>query len=265
MNTAVQPIEGVVENRMPQAVQPRTHAMTTTPAELLAVAVNQGADLEKLEKLMALQERWEANEARKAYVAAMTTFKAEPMRIGKNKHVAFKTSTGKTEYDHAELSDVTDVVVPRLAAHGFSHSWTVCQDSKGITVACVLTHKLGHSERVEMTAPADTSGGKNTIQAIASTKTYLERYTLLASVGMATGGQDDDGRGSEDRADDSEGGDDSEAVISDWITAINECIDAPTLAARRKEMIEKLGAGNIAKVPQRVRQAAVRRSEELSK
>lgn len=172
-----------------------TQAMTTTPAQLLAIAVNQGADLEKLEKLMALQERWEANEARKAYVAAMADFKAEPMRIGKNKHVSFRTSSGMTEYDHAELSDVIEAVVPRLAAHGFSHGWTVTQNNGAITVACIVTHRLGHSERVEMTAPPDSSGGKNNIQAIGSTKTYLERYTLLAATGLATGGDDDDGRG----------------------------------------------------------------------
>ena len=48
-------------------------------------------------------------------------------------------------------------------------------------MTCQITHELGHSESVEMTAPPDDSGGKNTIQSIASTKTYLERYTLLAA------------------------------------------------------------------------------------
>ena len=37
------------------------------PAELLRIAINNGADLDRLEKLMDMQERWEANEARKAY------------------------------------------------------------------------------------------------------------------------------------------------------------------------------------------------------
>jgi hypothetical protein len=168
--------------------------LPTTPATLLALAVQQGAGMDTLERLMALAERHDANEARKAYVAAMADFKAEPMRIGKNKHVSFKTSSGTTEYDHAELADVTDVVVPRLAKHGFSHGWTVSQEGGGITVACKITHRLGHFEVVEMKAPPDSSGGKNGIQAIASTKTYLERYTLLAATGLATGGQDDDGR-----------------------------------------------------------------------
>jgi hypothetical protein len=182
---------------IPLHPEEQSHALTstgTTPADLLRIAVAGGADLDRLDKLMALQERWEANEARKAFVAAMVAFKAEPMVIGKNKHVSFTTQKGKTEYDHAELSDVTAVVVPNLAKHGLSHGWVVEQDGKGITVVCTITHALGHSQSVRMTAAADDSGGKNAIQAVASTNTYLQRYTLLAACGLATGG-DDDGRG----------------------------------------------------------------------
>lgn len=200
---------GVVEDKPVQALQ--TPATTPTPATLLQMAVAQGADLDRLEKLMALQERWEANEARKAFVEAMVSFKAgEDLQIGKNKHVKFESRGGFTEYDHAELSDCVAVILPALARHGISHSWTFRQDEKGCTVGCVLTHRLGHSsEPVTMTAGADDSGGKNKIQAISSTKTYLERYTLLAATGLATGGialpgpsDDDDGRGTEPRDDD---------------------------------------------------------------
>ena len=40
------------------------------PMQMLAVAVQQGADIAKLEKLMELQQRREQAQARKAYVAA---------------------------------------------------------------------------------------------------------------------------------------------------------------------------------------------------
>jgi len=56
----------------------------TTPAQLLAIAVDKDADIDKLTKLMELQERWEANEARKAYVQAMNEFKASPPEIFKD-------------------------------------------------------------------------------------------------------------------------------------------------------------------------------------
>lgn len=170
--------------------------MVPTPATLLVMAVQQGADLDRLEKLMALQERWEANEARKAYVAAMSAFKADPPVLTKNKHVRYENSKGTvTEYDHATLDHVSSAIGDALCKHNLSHRWDVQQTDDLIKVRCVITHSLGHSESTSMYANSDTSGGKNSIQGIGSTVTYLERYTLLAAVGMAAGEQDDDGGG----------------------------------------------------------------------
>jgi hypothetical protein len=49
----------------------------------------------------------------------------------------------------------------------------------------------------ELAAAPDASGSKNAIQAIGSTISYLERYTLLALTGLATHDMDDDGQASE--------------------------------------------------------------------
>lgn len=169
---------------------------SVTPYELLATAVQQGADLDKIEKLMALQERWEANEARKAFVAAMSAFKANPPEIVKDKHVSFTTGKGTTEYDHATIGNVVEAVTRGLGAHGLSHRWTFDQLEGGrVKVTCVLTHVLGHSESTSLMASPDDSGGKNNIQAIGSTVTYLQRYTLLAATGLASKDMDDDGNG----------------------------------------------------------------------
>lgn len=179
------------------AVQQRAVVATPTPADLLRIAVEGGADLDRLERLMDLQARWEAAEAKKAFVQAMTRFKAEPLEIFKRKSVSFETrNNGQTSYKHAELSDVTDAVGPAMAKHGLSYRWDVQQEKDKVTVDCIVTHELGHSERVTMFAPPDGSGNKNQIQQIASTVTYLQRYTLLSATGMATKGMDDDGRGS---------------------------------------------------------------------
>lgn len=165
---------------------------TVTPMRMLQVAMERGADLDKMQQLMDLQERWEASEARKAFVAAMTVFKANPPDIIKTKLVSY----GNTSYKHATLADVCAAAIQGLAQHGISHRWDVEQADK-ITVTCVLTHELGHSERVSMTAPADTSGQKNPIQAIASAVSYLQRYTLLSITGLAARDQDDDGQGAD--------------------------------------------------------------------
>jgi len=152
-------------------------------------ALSADFDVGKLAQLLAVKEKWEATEARKAYVAAMAAFKAEPPEILKTKLVAY----GNTSYHHATLADVCTAAIQGLAQHGISHRWDVEQGDR-ITVTCVLTHEMGHSERVSMTAPADTSGQKNAIQAIASAVTYLQRYTLLSITGLAAKDMDDDGR-----------------------------------------------------------------------
>jgi hypothetical protein len=179
-----------LEESLPLA-EPTAPAMT--PVELLRIAVTQGADIEKLSKLMDLQERWEKSEARKAFVVAMNKFKADPPTITKNKHVHFQTAKGATDYDHATLDHVCDEVTVALSRVGITHAWRMRQDVNVITVVCVLTHELGHSEETALYGNPDDSGGKNTIQAIGSTVSYLQRYTLLAACGLAAS-NDTDGR-----------------------------------------------------------------------
>lgn len=181
-------------NELAKTEEPGTAIAVTTPMDLLQIATEQGADIEKLEKLMALQERWEANEARKAYVVAMNAFKADPPTLIKDKHVGYGTGDKRTEYDHASLDQVSKTIAAALSKHGISHRWDVEQpDGGAVKVTCVLTHELGHSESVPMQSGRDTSGGKNDIQALGSTITYLQRYTLLAATGMAVQGMDNDG------------------------------------------------------------------------
>lgn len=164
-----------------------------TPAHLLQIAVSQGADLDRLDKLMQLQERWEANEARKAFVAAMAAFKSEPVRVLKTKQVNIP---GAAKFSHATLADVVDAAVAGMGQHGLSHRWDVAQQDGIITVTCVVTHELGHSERTVLQSRPDDSGKKNQIQQVASAVTYLQRYTLMAALGLAASDmQEDDGRG----------------------------------------------------------------------
>ena len=177
-----------------------TQQTAITPMSMLQMAVSQNADLDKLEKLMALQERWEANEARKAYISALADFKSDPLIINKDKHVEFQTSKGVTAYNHATLGNICNIIGAALAKHGLSYRWATEQNGK-IKVTCTLMHSLGHSESVSLESSADESGGKNSIQAIGSAVSYLQRYTLLAITGTATQEQDDDGKGAFTTAD----------------------------------------------------------------
>ena len=65
-----------------------------TPMDMIHTALDKGL---AIDKLLDMQERWEANEAKKAFTAAMTAFKADPPELTKNKTVGF----GKTSFKHA--------------------------------------------------------------------------------------------------------------------------------------------------------------------
>jgi hypothetical protein len=167
-----------------------------SPAALMMLAIERNLDLDKVEKAMLLQERWEANEARKAYHDAMSGFKAHPPEIDKDRHVKFQTAKGTTEYRHASLANVTTKINSELSKHGLSAGWKVAQDAGRITVTCTITHRLGHFESTSLSGSPDDSGSKNPIQAVGSTISYLSRYTLLALTGLSTHDMDDDGNGS---------------------------------------------------------------------
>lgn len=178
--------------------QPIAERGELSPMALIQMAINRGATTEQLEKLIALQERVEANQARKAFVAALAAFKNNPPKILKNKLVEFL----QTKYRHATLDNVCILIDPALAEYGLSFRWETENLDKGlIRVTCILTHELGHSERTSLQALPDGTGSKNPVQAIGSTVTYLQRYTLLAATGIAVQNTDDDGRGAgkEDR------------------------------------------------------------------
>jgi len=175
-------------------------AQNITPMDMLQMAVQQNADLDKLEKLMALQERWEANEAKKAYTAAMAKFRSECPSIEKTKTVDFTSQKGRTHYTHSDLSYAADVLKKPLADNGFSYTWKTEQQSNKVFVTCFVTHKLGHSESTTLSADPDITGNKNSIQAIGSTVSYLERYTLFAILGLASKEMDDDGATAEPSA-----------------------------------------------------------------
>ena len=164
---------------------------TDSPAAIMFNMLERGASLESIEKMMDLQDRYEKREAQKAYNAAFAAFKSEAVRIIKGREVTDGPLRGRS---YAELSDIVHAVTPALSRHGLSASWRLTKDEpQWIEITCYLKHVDGHSESVSMGGAPDTGGAKNALQARASTKTYLERYTLKAILGVAEGGEDTDG------------------------------------------------------------------------
>lgn len=158
----------------------------SSPMELLSRALERGADLAMVEKLMDLAERQERNMALKAFDAAVAEAKKEIPVIRAN-------ATGHNEKRYADQGAFAAVVDPIIAKHGLSYRYRANQSANMVEVTCVLSHRDGYSEETTLSSTPDSSGGKNSIQAIGSALTYLQRYSLKLALGLAAS-KDDDGK-----------------------------------------------------------------------
>lgn len=147
------------------------------------MAMNADIDPDRIERFIALKERIDATNAKKAFDAAVAQAKATIPPAEKN-------ATGHNNKRYADFFAYAKVVDPIISALGLSYRFRTTQTDR-ITVTCVLTHDGGHSEENSLSGPADASGSKNAIQAIGSTLTYLQRYTLVQALGLAASGDDD--------------------------------------------------------------------------
>lgn len=153
--------------------------VASNPFELLAMMASKGADLDTLKQFMELQERYEANEARKAYNAAVAEFKKNPPDIIKDK----KNNQYNSMY--ATLANLVNNGSAALAPYGLTVDWKIDQEKMPqIKVTCILKHALGHSESVSITGLPDESGAKNKLQQIKSTITYLKGETFQCVTGI---------------------------------------------------------------------------------
>jgi hypothetical protein len=153
-----------------------------TPVKLIELAINKGAEVEQLEKLMDLQERWNKQQAEKAFKTAFVDFQAEKPRLVKDREVKFN---GKLQYAFIPLQSIQEKIDPVLSRHGLSYRWEQKEDDGNISITCIVQHVDGHEERTTIKAPKDGSGSKNTVQSIGSTVSYLKRYTLEAAFGLS--------------------------------------------------------------------------------
>lgn len=182
-----------VTKEPPTEIVPVGTAAVLTPMAMIDRAIANGAAVEVLEKLFALQERYEANQARKDFNNAIADAKAEIKPIIKNRKVDFTTQKGRTNYEYEDLAEIARQIDPILAKHGLSYRHRSAQDGAKLSVTCIISHRGGYFEETTLTAENDTSGNKNSIQGIGSTATFLQRYTLKLALGLAAT-KDDDAR-----------------------------------------------------------------------
>jgi hypothetical protein len=164
-----------------------------TPLAMISQAVERGAHVKTLEKLIELHQRWETSQSRKAFDTAMAEAKARIPVIAKNREVDFTAQRSRTQYRYEDLGEIARTVAPILASFGLAYRFRSTVEGSLVKVTCVLSHRDGHFEENQLAAATDETGNKNGLQAIGSTLTYLQRMTLKASLGLAAS-DDDDGK-----------------------------------------------------------------------
>lgn len=157
------------------------------------LVLNPEADLDKLERMLTMKERLDAQSAKVAFAGALSAARAEIPPIIKDATVDFGKGDKRTHYKHETLAGIAKVIDPVLARFGLSYRFRTEQGQGGVRVTCIIAHASGHSEETSLSCSPDGSGSKNPFQAVGSAVTYLQRYTLKASLGLSAE-VDDDGQ-----------------------------------------------------------------------
>ena len=184
-------------------VQQRPAALalaSVDPQALISQAIAAGAGIETMERLVALAREVRQMAARDAWYEAMARFQGECPSIYKTRSATIRTRQGGSyAYSFAPLDEIKPKVDPVLAKFGLSARWTspVIEPTK-VTVECLVSHELGHSESSgPVTMPiiqGQEDTGANPMQRVAIAMTYAKRYSLLGIIGMAPE-DDDDAKG----------------------------------------------------------------------
>jgi hypothetical protein len=155
-------------------------------------AADPNVDIDKMERLLQMQERVIARNAKASYYAALAEMQPKLPVI--TEHGGIKDRSGNIQSTYALWEDVNEAIRPILAEHGFALSFKVRRSENEISTTGILSHCEGHSEETELSLPSDTSGSKNAVQAVGSSTSYGKRYTAYALLNITSRGEDDDGQ-----------------------------------------------------------------------
>ena len=177
----------------------------SNPQALLAMAVQQNLDVEKLEKLMELQEKWDRQQAKKAFNEAMAKFQSECPVLKKDKSVFVG---GQERYKYTPLDSIISQTKGLIAANGFSYFIETADEVRerdgkkkaGINIIVEVVHASGHSKKTTLWIPIEhklSSQGKPLMSApqeYGAALTFGKRYAFCNAFGILTGDDDNDGQ-----------------------------------------------------------------------
>jgi len=180
----------IVQDERKQAQLPATMPQSESAAILEVIgkaAMNPQVDIEKMERLFAIQQQITARQSETEYNQAMAAAQSEMNGVVRNK------VNSHTRSMFADLDAIHAVIKPIYTAHGFSLSFSTSpSEFQGhIKVKCVTRHRGGHNVESEADYPLDIAGSggktnKTAIQAMGSTQTYARRYmeTMVFNIAL---------------------------------------------------------------------------------
>ena len=190
------------------------------PQALIAKALEAGAGIDTVERLVALAKDVREVQAKEAWYAAMAEFQKTCPPIYKTAEAKIGT---RYTYRYAPLDEILGAVQPVMGPLGLSVSWrTVRADATQVVMTCRVSHRLGHHEEsgeIAMPVVEGDGSGANPMQRVGIAATYAKRYALLGIIGLAPEDDDDaesaqvgDSQGAREPAD---SGSSAPAVISE--------------------------------------------------
>lgn len=161
------------------------------------VVLDPNADLDKLERMLTMKERIDADRRAREFSAALSACQSAIPTVIKNKENRHTSSS------YADLAAIYQAAKPIVAAHGFSFSTfpAQCERPNYQGIRWVLRHEGGHVEEDIAEVPVDDKGAKGTTNktathAFGSTASYGRRYLFCMIFDIATG-DDTDGNAPE--------------------------------------------------------------------
>lgn len=127
--------------------------------------------------------------------AALAAVQAKMPHVGKDNRAQIKSDKGNYAYFYADLTEISEALLPLLAAQKLA--WTTLptlNDAGVFVLRYALRHSSGESIGGDYPLPAASS----TPQVLGSAITYARRYALCAVTGLAPGGEDDDAGAAQD-------------------------------------------------------------------
>jgi len=162
--------------------------------DVIARAVMDPAvDVTKMERILAMKERMDADQRKQAFKAAMARLQAKMPQVQKDGRIVVK---GQERSRYARIEDIDLTVKPLLAEEGFAFSFnTESKDPNNLLISAELSHRDGYSEMKSLLLPIDKSDFRSNVQSIGSTVSYGKRQLIKMHLNLVERGEDDDGQG----------------------------------------------------------------------